>query len=61
MLILEILLADVLISSDWLILFDDRNFELVATMLLLPHQLVKKAWISWKLILSYVLMLMFHL
>lgn len=38
----------------WLLaftLFSNRNFELANTMLLLPHQLVKKAWISWKWIL----------
>lgn len=40
--------------------FTDRNFGPVPTMSLLLHQLAKKALISWKLILSYLLMLIFH-
>lgn len=40
--------------------FINRNFGLAPIMLLLLHQLVKKVLISWKLILSYLLMLIFH-
>lgn len=44
-----------------LVTFLNRSSALVNTMSLLQHQLVKKAWISWKLISSSALMPISHL